>query len=1019
MFGISGATNAAPTAPTILLQPESQSVQSGDAVTLTVSAEGAEPMFYQWSLNGIGMAGATNDLLTLTNINLLHYGYYGVVVSNNYGAVTSQLALLSVDEDLTFRIINLKTNGLVVIEVNNITGDDRGGMAISSNMVFLTGDNSTGRWTKNGLGSGTSLSTRYDALVSDLRTEKAYTLANGNTPLSSGGGTITSLLEFDNNGNLSGNRINLSRSIYAAYIYDHVGVFSGYGRIVLHTGTNVFDIAMPSGRVTDLGRASPFGHQYTESWCYWGIAEYMSGGLFAVYVQNRQTIVRTRLPNGLPTTVEEFSNLSDMASITFSPSMGRWYFHYEGTSQFRSGDEALGFAKATYTQDPGFPVFLREPTGTTVYAETDYTFSAFATGAQPITYQWYFEGALLQDETNQTLTIENLSAGNAGRYSVVAANNKGSTTSGAAELDVISAPRFSYVPASFSTFQGSNATIYIGVEGAPPISYQWWFNGTNLIADATNFYLLLTNIQPAQGGVYQLVASNRFGVNGSGIIELYVAGVHDDGTTFRIATVTPNRPRVVATYSIFDDNEYGPLAVSSNSVFFSSYNRSARINAADLSGGALISRYYYALLSNLRNEKVYVLGNGDSVPTSYDLDQALTLWELDPTTGVLGNHVDLSMPIPNLSGYNSAVGFFSGYNRAVVLNGSRAYNIALPSGIVTDLGPMQTPSHSYSYIGAFWGVAEHVNGLTYLVYVQDYYDIARVRVPDGQISYPFQPFSNLGYYMNAISVSIKRGRWYFQHNWDSQFAPNNSSTLGYADATFVVNSGGAVDHFDWQPIASPQRAGTPFTATLEAKNTDNNLISSFNGHAILRGISSPAGSNILIEPNLVTLTNGIWSGPITVQQATTNMYLRAEDTNGNVGVSSMFLIKPANDLVLTMTATPNPVIIGEPQTYFMRVSNTGPDQVTGVLLTNFLTATMVQFVSAVPTQGACSNVGQPGYLRSWHRDEFGGCGNGPPSSQDRPAFRSCGPRTKWVGSRPIEQFGFKSHQRGITSAIHQ
>src|SRR4029078_13352370 len=41
------------------------------------------------------------------------------------------------------------------------------------------------------------------------------------------------------------------------------------------------------------------------------------------------------------------SSLSDMCSFTVAPSLSRWYFHHEGTSQFRSGDETIGFANAT------------------------------------------------------------------------------------------------------------------------------------------------------------------------------------------------------------------------------------------------------------------------------------------------------------------------------------------------------------------------------------------------------------------------------------------------------------------------------------------------------------------------------------------------------------------------------------------------------------------------------------------------------------------------------------------------
>jgi hypothetical protein len=51
-----------------------------------------------------------------------------------------------------------------------ITGDDRGGIALSTTNVFYTGDIGTGRFSAADLSGGT-LPQTYDALVSNLRTE--------------------------------------------------------------------------------------------------------------------------------------------------------------------------------------------------------------------------------------------------------------------------------------------------------------------------------------------------------------------------------------------------------------------------------------------------------------------------------------------------------------------------------------------------------------------------------------------------------------------------------------------------------------------------------------------------------------------------------------------------------------------------------------------------------------------------------------------------------------------------------
>ena len=46
------------------------------------------------------------------------------------------------------------------------------------------------------------------------------------------------------------------------------------------------------------------------------------------------------------------------------------------------------------------------------------------------------------------------------------------------------------------------------VTGTAPLGYQWWFNGTNRLANATNASLSLTNVQLSHDGAYTLVATN-------------------------------------------------------------------------------------------------------------------------------------------------------------------------------------------------------------------------------------------------------------------------------------------------------------------------------------------------------------------------------------------------------------------------------------------------------------------------------------------------------------------------------
>jgi len=90
--------NAAAVAPTINLQPVSQTVTAGANVSFTVAASGTAPLSYQWRLNGSNIGGATSATLTLTSVTTGQSGgSYSCFVSNVAGTATSIAATLTVN----------------------------------------------------------------------------------------------------------------------------------------------------------------------------------------------------------------------------------------------------------------------------------------------------------------------------------------------------------------------------------------------------------------------------------------------------------------------------------------------------------------------------------------------------------------------------------------------------------------------------------------------------------------------------------------------------------------------------------------------------------------------------------------------------------------------------------------------------------------------------------------------------------------------------------------------------------
>ena len=414
--------------PVIVSQPASRSASDGETVVFSVSAEGTAPLSYQWQRNGSDLPGANGPTLTLSEVTFADAANYTVVIQNEFGSITSSTATLSISNEQIFRILTLQTNGVIAREHESLTGDDRGGVAVSTRL-FYTGDNNdstTYRFDIGTMANGASVGRGYDGLVGDLRTETVYALASGNdfimyTNYTLNFTSVDTLHELDGDtGELTGRRITLSTSIPISY---GSGIFAGYGRIVIHNGSEVFNIDLPTGQVRSLGQMNQIARQSSESWAYWGVAEYFDGAVHLVRARNTQAISRTRVPDGLTTDLlitSSYPSLGDLASMTFSPSRSRWYFHMESYSVFHPSGiygEIVGSAKASYTTESGFPVITQQPQSLVSYPQENVTFEVRAGGEPPLLYQWFHDDAPIAGATNNTLLLSNLTMDQAGSYS--------------------------------------------------------------------------------------------------------------------------------------------------------------------------------------------------------------------------------------------------------------------------------------------------------------------------------------------------------------------------------------------------------------------------------------------------------------------------------------------------------------------------------------------------------------------------------------------------------------------------
>ncbi len=107
------------------------------------------------------------------------------------------------------------------------------------------------------------------------------------------------------------------------------------------------------------------------------------------------------------------------------------------------------------------PSITAQPQSVEVAQGTNVSFTVGASGTGPMSYQWYFDGAALAQDTNSTLALTNIQAANIGSYNVVVSSPFGSIASSTATLTVDAFPVIMTQPQSQSAVVGTNVTFSV------------------------------------------------------------------------------------------------------------------------------------------------------------------------------------------------------------------------------------------------------------------------------------------------------------------------------------------------------------------------------------------------------------------------------------------------------------------------------------------------------------------------------------------------------------------------------
>ena len=552
--------------PSITGQPADQTAATGGSAVFSVSNSGTAPFTYQWRKNGGNLSdggnisGSTSATLTLANATSGDAAAYSVVITNSAGSVTSNNASLTVTPPPAV--------------APSITSQPAGQTVVEGNSVVISVSNSgtapyTYQWRKNGgnLANGGNVSgattatltlsnvvagdaANYSVVVTNsagsaTSSDASLTVnppppvapsilsqPNGQSVITGGtislsvsaGGTAPFTYQWrKNGGNLSdGGNISGSTSSTLTIVNAAGGDAANYSVVVTNTGGNV---TSSDAAVTVNAPAATLPTILTQP----ANQTVSTGATAAFSVSNDGTAPFTYQWRKSGINLSNGGNISGATSATLTITNAAAGDAANYSVVITNGGGSATSSDAALTVNPPPPVaptITTQPSPQTVATGATAVFSVSANGTAPFTYQWRKNGGNLSDggnisgATSATLTLANVTSGDAANYSVVVTNAGGSVTSSDAALTVnpppAVAPSITSQPADQTVTAGTTVVLAVGNTGTAPFTYQWRKNGGNLsdggnISGATSATLTLANTTTGDGAIYSVVITNAGG----------------------------------------------------------------------------------------------------------------------------------------------------------------------------------------------------------------------------------------------------------------------------------------------------------------------------------------------------------------------------------------------------------------------------------------------------------------------------------------------------------------------------
>lgn len=500
--------NAAP--PTVATPPAAQTVNAGANASLFVVVSGTAPFTYQWKKGGLDIPGATGSSLAFAPAALADTGSYTVVVTNAGGSTTSAAATLTVNavgptiaSQPASQTVTAPATATFTVAANGTTPLAYqwrlGGVDIpgANAAIYTTG--TEGVYTVVVTGPAASVTSNPATLtvivpaVPPSFTSPVAQSVNAGSAFQfsvSSTGTLPITYQWSRNNVAIPGATGSSYGLASASVGDAgsytVAVTNSAGTVT--SAAAVLTVVVPAVAPIVTAPASQtvaFGGATSFSVVASGTAPF-------TYQWLRNNVA---IPGATAATYALASaQLTDAGSYTVVVT---------------NAVAATTSAAAALTVTSSAPTISSQPASLTLLAGSTASFSVSAAGAPPLTYAWSKDGAPLAQFTGPAITINGVTALNAGSYSVVVRNNAGSTPSAVATLTVNTPPIITTAPLTQNVIAGANVSFTAAATGSGTLTFQWSKDGVNLGSPGAT--LALPAVALTDSGNYAVTVTSAFG----------------------------------------------------------------------------------------------------------------------------------------------------------------------------------------------------------------------------------------------------------------------------------------------------------------------------------------------------------------------------------------------------------------------------------------------------------------------------------------------------------------------------